>query len=183
VQGSLTVADTHHRSEAPQLVAALRIVAEAVAEASERLEAQAALRESERQFRRLFDMTQVPLVHVRQGGTVHKYNRRFVEVFGYTQRDLSTVEDWWRLAYPEPDYRDWVKCTWEAAVARAELAGTEVEPDEYRIVCKDGGTRIMTVSAMVSEGDVLATFIDITERKQAEVELERYHHRLEELAE
>jgi PAS domain S-box-containing protein len=123
------------------------------------------------------------LVHVRQGGTVHKYNRRFVEVFGYTQRDLSTVDDWWRLAYPEPDYRDWVKCNWEAAVARAELAGTEVEPDEYRIVCKDGGTRIMTVSAMVSEGDVLATFIDITERKQAEVELQRYRHRLEELAE
>ena len=183
VQGSLTIADTRRRPEAPRLVAALRVVAEAIAEASERLDVQAALRESERKFHRLFDVTPLPVVYARRDGQVRNYNRRFAEVFGYTRHELLTLEDWWPLAYPDPDYRDWVKCTWAAAVKRAESAGTDIEPGEYQILCKDGGMRSMVVSGTLIDGDLLATFFDITERKQAEEELKRYRHRLENLLE
>lgn len=178
-QGSLTMADTRLRPETPRLVAALRVVAETVAEASERLEAQAALRESEHKFHRLFDVTPLPVVYARRDGQVREYNRRFAEVFGYTRQDLPTLEEWWPLAYPDPIYREWVKCTWEAAVNRAESAGTDIEPAEYRIACKDGSIRCMVVSGTLVEGDLLATFFDITESKQAEGGLAPYRHRLE----
>ncbi len=182
-QGSLTIADTRRRPEAPRLVAALRVVAETVAEACERLEAQAALSESEHKFRRLFDATPLPLVYARRDGEVRDYNRRFAEVFGYTRQDLPTLDAWWPRAYPDPDYRDWVKRTWEAAVKRAESAGSEIEPAEYRIMCKDGSVRSMVVSGTLIEGDLLATFFDITDRRQAEAELEQSRHLLRDLVE
>ena len=58
-------------------------------------EAQAA---SEARFHQLFDQAPLPLGFVSPEGRILAQNACFARVFGYTQADMPTLEDWWRLA-------------------------------------------------------------------------------------
>ena len=141
------------------------------------------VRKSEAQFRRLFDATPVPLVYAHRDGRARAYNRRFVEVFGYTMQEVPTLDAWWSLAYPQPEYRAEVQRFWEADVARAEAQGSDIEPREYRIVCKDGAPRVMVVSGMVSAEETLIAFFDVTDRRAAENELRKLALAVEQIPE
>lgn len=57
---------------------------------------------------------------------------------------------------------------WRAAVTEAARSGTDIAPTECRVTCKDGQERVMLVSGIPLGEDFLATFFDISERKQAE---------------
>ena len=125
-------------------------------------------RESEQRYRRLFHEAPVPLSFVNKNGALTDRNARFVQTFGYTEADVPTLAEWWRRAYPDPDYRAQVIQTWNAAVAEAAQTGADIAPIEYRVTCKDGGERTMLVSGITLGDDFLATFFDVTERRQAE---------------
>ena len=49
-------------------------------------------------------------------------NAETLKLFGYGQDDLGSADDWWRLAYPDPEYREFAKQKWDASIqtARAE---------------------------------------------------------------
>jgi len=128
-------------------------------------------RESEQRFHRLFRDTPNPLAIVATNGTLAEINKRFVQLFGYTYMDLPSLAEWWLLAFPEPAYRAWVIETWTAAVSHATATGTDIEPIEYRVTCKNGMVRTVMISGIVTGGDILATFFDLTENKQAETAL------------
>jgi PAS domain S-box-containing protein len=134
----------------------------------ERMKGEDALRESEVQFRRFFDMMPLPLSYTtKEGGQVYS-NDSFFQAFGYTPDDMPTLKEWWRRAYPEEEYRRWVVDTWEAAVAKAAKEGTGVEPGEYKITCKNGATRDVLIGGITLDDSFLATFVDLTEHKEAE---------------
>ncbi len=139
----------------------------------------AALSASEARFRKLFNSAAVPLCFVNREGVLVDINDRFVKTFGYTHDDVPTLAEWWQLAYPDPDYRRWVVPTWEAAVRQASQEQAEIEPIEYRVTCKNGDVRTMVISGTALEDNFLATFFDITERKQAEESLLRQSRLLE----
>lgn len=126
------------------------------------------IRASDERFRRLFQETPLPLAYVEGNGTITERNSRFVQVFGYTQADVPTLEEWWHQAYPDTTYQSWVMETWNAEVAHATATDSDIKPIEYRITCKDGSERVMLVSGIVIGTDFLATFFDLTERKHAE---------------
>jgi PAS domain S-box-containing protein len=105
-------------------------------------------------------------------GRILALNQRFEKIFGYTRADLRDIEDWWRLAHPDEAYRARARAGWEAAVARATLSGDDIEPDVYRITCKDGRVRDMQVAGIVLGDGMLATFFDVTRQKDAEQALE-----------
>jgi len=134
---------------------------------SEKREAELAMRKSEQQFRSLFNATTIPLVSVDADERM-MINPNFTEVLGYTPEDIPTLAQWWPLAYPDPDYRQWVMDNWEAAVQRAAEANTNIRSDEYRVTCKNGEVRRMFIGGRIEEDFFLATFIDVTEIKQAE---------------
>ena len=138
---------------------------------SARKRAEAALRAGEARFRQLFDLAPVPLCFVSRDGALVDFNRRFVEAFGYTLEDVPTLSEWWHLAFRDPDYRLESMAAWESAVQRATETGNDIEPIEYRVLCKSGQTRTMVVSGRVLDDHIFTTFFDITERKQAELAL------------
>jgi PAS domain S-box-containing protein len=123
---------------------------------------------SEERFRRLFNRAPVPLCVVTNDGVLADYNERFVQMFGYTHEDVSTIAEWWQLAYPDADYRVWVQETWNAAVDRAVAGGIDIEPIEYNVTTKHGTVRTVLISGIVLGADLLATFFDVTERRLAE---------------
>jgi PAS domain S-box-containing protein len=136
--------------------------------------------ESEARFRRLVKVVPIPLSSVSKEGVILDYNDSFVEVFGYTHEDIPTIADWWRLAYPDEDYRRRVLATWNDALGTAMETGQNIQPNEYRVTCRNGDVRVMEIAGVVIGDDILAIFIDITERKQNEEALRRYKDHLEE---
>ena len=134
---------------------------------------------SEARFRKLFNSAAVPLGFISKEGRMIDVNDRFVQIFGYRYEDVPTLQEWWRLAYPDPDYRQWVVKTWEAAVQRASEQKIDIEPMEYQITCKSGEVRSMVISGVTIDEDSLATFIDITERKKAEEKVRKLNEELD----
>jgi PAS domain S-box-containing protein len=94
-------------------------------------------------------------------------NARFTVEFGYSAEDLPTVERWLELSYPEPAYRERVRASWIEAAEEADSGRSDIETEEFSIRRKDGsfGTYIMGTSLV--DGSLLASFVDITERKRA----------------
>jgi PAS domain S-box-containing protein len=132
-----------------------------------------ALRDSEVKFRTLLKMTPLPLCHVRKDGVIIFRNERFVRVFGYTSDDVPTLAEWWMRAYPDPQYRQWVTETWDAAVRRAIAEGRDIDPVEHKVTCKSGEERTVEISGVTLGEEFLAVFIDLTARKRAEAEHEK----------
>jgi PAS domain S-box-containing protein len=131
--------------------------------------AEKALLESEKRFRRLVNQMPIPLCYVNKDGALLYFNYRFVETFGYTHEDVPTLEEWGQLAFPEENYRRWIFATWETTVQRAIQEKTDIQPIEYNVTCKEGMVRIVEISGIIiGDGPVIATFIDLTDRKRAE---------------
>lgn len=139
--------------------------------AARRASAEEELRRSEERFRRLFEEAPLPLAYVDGNGIMVALNARFTRTFGYSRAELRTLEDWWRLAYPDPGYRDKVRQGWTAAVRRAVETGGEIETRQVRVTGKDEAVRPVLVSAILVAEGVLAAFVDQTESHRAELEL------------
>jgi PAS domain-containing protein len=69
--------------------------------------AQQDLAESEKRFRVLIEHAPVAFAIFKgQMGIIKMLNRCFIQTFGYRPNELYDVEDWWRVAYPNPTYRE-----------------------------------------------------------------------------
>jgi len=135
---------------------------------TERRRQEEARAEIENRLRRFLEMAPLPIFHVDKDGSIIFRNERFIRVFGYTHDDVPTLTEWWSCAYPDPDYRRWVKETWNDALRRAAEEGKDIEPHEYMVTCKSGEQRTVEISGIILGEDFFGTFIDLTERKQAE---------------
>ncbi len=145
----------------------------------------AALQEGEARFRAIIEASPVPYALNDDQQNISYLNAAFVSTFGYTRDDLPTLAEWWPKAYPDPHYRKWAADTWQKRLDEAKRTGQPFVPMEADIRCKDGSIRTCMISASALEeelaGTHLAILYDISERKQAEAELEKHRHHLEEL--
>ena len=128
---------------------------------------QDALRESKERFGSLIAQVPLGLSLISEGGKYEYINPKFTEIFGYTLEDIPSGKDWFRKAYPNPEYRQKVIATW-----KGDLNGSKTgnhRPRVFTVTCKDGSTKeiIFKWSTLVSGGR-LVTYEDITERRLAE---------------
>lgn len=134
------------------------------------------LRESEEKFRTLAE-TAAMAIFIHQGGKFLYANRAGEVIGGYTVDEYLTMDF---MSLVHPDYLELVKSR-----ARERLAGSGEVPTQYefKILRKNREERwvLMTAGISAYEGKpaVIGTLIDITERKQAEEERERYYQELQ----
>ena len=138
---------------------------------TQRKRVEEALRKSEEYFRRLTKQSPVPIAIIGDSNEVAFLNERFSATFGYSLDDLPNLGAWWQLAYPDEQYRQEVIATWQEAVERAENEPGDIEPHEYRVMCKDGTIRIVEIFGSRIGNKILVLLNDITERKRVEAAL------------
>jgi PAS domain S-box-containing protein len=94
-------------------------------------------------------------------------NAAFVDLFGYPPSDIPTMEDWFRCAYPDADYREYVRRSSEELVAVAQTGRDKALSRDYRITCKDGHVLDVQIDAAIVAGNFIGTFVDVTERRRS----------------
>lgn len=138
-----------------------------------------ALAVSQGRSRKLLQLTSVPMGVINADGCVEYLNDSFVRVTGYKKEDIPTIEDWYRLAYPNESYRAEAMEQWDRAAEKAEQSDGKIGPLEFDITIKDGRVREMEVSAVVADGSLLASFFDTTDRNQTLAEVTMATERLQ----
>lgn len=125
-------------------------------------------RESEERLRSLVAKIPLPLAFsLGASGDDLFLNSAFKEAFGYDEKDLSKISDWFELAYPDEAYRVQVMETWTPLFERAIRSDGFIAPREYRVTCKDGTVRDVEISAVTLGESIVGVFQDNTTRKQS----------------
>ncbi|WP_018410331.1 response regulator [Methyloversatilis thermotolerans] len=141
----------------------------------------AELAASNERFQRVIRLLPLPISLFERNGRIVYLNESFVATFGYTLDDIPDAETWFRLAYPDPVYREEVQRTWAQDLADAPLAAGLVKSRPYSVICKDGSRKIVEIGGMMSEDPNITILSDITDRRRAEEELAQHQEHLEEL--
>jgi len=141
-----------------------------------RKQAEDALRESESKLRATLDATPFPMAVVDlQDDKIFYWSSSALALFGHT---APTASEWYQIAYPDPEYRLEVIERWKPFLEKARESGQPINTGEYRVTCKDGSVCICELYATFLPDNLIVTFNDITERRQAEEEKRSLEERL-----
>jgi two-component system cell cycle sensor histidine kinase/response regulator CckA len=142
-----------------------------------------ALRESEARFRTVVESAPLPIVITTESEETEYVNPRFTEMFGYRLEDIPSMDDWYRLAYPDPTYRQYLRERLQWALKRIAEGGAPIRGFEIEITCKDGSIKNAELFGGALGPKMLRIFNDITYRKSAEMALLESEQRFRILAE
>lgn len=143
---------------------------------TERKRLEEALRKSESRFRRLAESNIIGVILVNLSGSILEANDAFLQMVGYTQQELRTGKLQWQKMTP-PEY---IRTDQQAV---EQLRGTGVlNSYEKEYIRKDGSrVPVLLGAALVEQmAEIAICFVlDLSERKQSEVEIVKLNRALE----
>ncbi len=126
--------------------------------------------QTENNLRLILDATPFPIAIVDlQDNIINYWSKSAITLFGHT---ASTTPEWYKMAYPDPDYRQDVINRWKPFLEKSRQSTQPVNTGEYRVTCRDGSVRICELYIQFLADQLVVTFNDITERKQSEILLQ-----------
>ncbi|WP_051748994.1 sensor domain-containing diguanylate cyclase [Nevskia soli] len=158
-----------HRATFKKRDGSLGGIAGVVWDVTDRKRAEQALRRSEERFRRIVENAPFGVRVTDAKDSIVFINRRFEELVRYSPEQMTTLEQWRSLAYPDPKYRAALAGQQKrdsALLQSGELAHSPVR--EVHVTCGDGVVRDMEVVVALEDDLVYAVFNDVTERNRAE---------------
>ncbi|MBD2042611.1 PAS domain S-box protein [Microcoleus sp. FACHB-672] len=144
---------------------------------SQRVRAEAALRQSERRLSAVLENMPVMMDAFDISGNIIVWNRECERVTGYQASEMVGNPQWLEILCPDPAYRALMMAEWQQR-------GNNYRDWEWKFTCKDGSVRTVAWSN-VSEQVPLPGWVawgigvDVTERQQAEAEIRRLNDELE----
>ncbi|OYU96468.1 MAG: hypothetical protein CFE21_08745 [Bacteroidetes bacterium B1(2017)] len=125
----------------------------------------------EQKWKGVIESTPIPMAINDKNATITFHNSAFTKVFGYTKQDISTVQEWFLKAYPDPIYRQEIANKWQLELEKFKLHGIPMPSMEVEVTCKNGEKKSVVVSNSwlgdSQENNQLVVLYDITERKNA----------------
>ena len=153
------------------LLMALYIILMSVKSERKRLEVVEKLKDSEKMFRTLCEEAPFGISITDSERRFEYLNPKFIDLFGYTQTDIPDKETWFMKAYPQEDYREEVRSTWQND-QRGENKNLMVKKGIARVFtvrCKNGDEKIIRFGVVpLKEGKQFLTYQDITEASKME---------------
>jgi PAS domain S-box-containing protein len=145
-------------------------------EITELKQVESQLRQSEAKFRSIVDSNIIGIIYWDINGNITDANGAFLNTVNYTRDDLLSGRINWQEMTP-PEYRSLDE------EKLAELAATsKVSPYEKEYIRRDGSRVPIFLGAALSEGSQefgVSFVLDLTQRKQAEAELQKHQELLE----
>lgn len=138
-----------------------------------------ALNESQEQFRRAVLYSPIPIILHAEDGEVLLINQAWTKLTGYTYQDIPTIADWIQKAYGTR------QALVQADIDRLYHLNQPIAEGEYTITTRDRSTRLWDFYSAplgkLKDGRrlVISTALDVTRRKQAELELQQAKATLE----
>ncbi len=140
-------------------------------ELAERRRIEASLRREREKFQVLLQCAPFGMAVIDEGGRFTYVNTMFTRIFGYDLNDVPDGRTWFRLAYPDPQYRKQVIQDWIYDLKSHHLG--EKRPRIFDVICKDGSKKTINfIPVMLESGENLVAFEDITERLLLEDQLQ-----------
>jgi diguanylate cyclase (GGDEF)-like protein len=93
------------------------------------------------------------------------------ELFGRAQHELESVEDWWRLSYPDPEYREHARTKWDTEIAAARRENRDMTPFDLDVATGSGGYRTIQFRHRTIGGFNINLFLDVTRERAYQREL------------
>ncbi len=138
-------------------------------EALMRKRAEMALNIEREKFRVLVEESPLGVSIISEDGGYKYVNPKFVELFGYTLKDIPDGREWFRKAYPDPGYRTQVISAWINKLKAAKKGETPTHV--FTVTCKDGSKKVIQFIAVTLEtGDHFVIYEDLTEQKKLEAQ-------------
>ena len=134
---------------------------------TERLRYEESLRQSEERFRQFSERSPLAVWVVNSNQEIEYVNHKFTLAFGYSLRDIPTLDHWWVAAYPDPDYRREVRETWTQRVIQAHQTDSEVEPMERWVRCQDGADKMAAFYGAPIGDKTIVMMLDVTMQWEA----------------
>lgn len=129
------------------------------------------VRNSEFRFRLFAESAPVGVVLSDKEENTMFVNKQFTEIFGYTINDIPSVNEWWKLAYPDEKFRKQVQEAWVTKMLNSQSDDEKVKSLEFPVHCKDGTVKDIEFRLGSDNELNYIIFTDITERKKTEKEL------------
>lgn len=146
---------------------------------SERKKLEHDLKESEEKYRTIFENTINPTMIIEEDMTISMVNEEFEKVSGYLNEEIEGIK-WTEMTFTE-DVNKMME------YHRLRRMDPDAAPKRYeaRLINKDGEIRdvYLTIGLISERNRSIVSFMDITELKKDEAELEKYRTHLEELVE
>lgn len=121
----------------------------------------ARLKRSEERFREVVNISPHPISLIDRSGRYLFVNQAFTGMFGYTLEDIPDGKDWFRLAYPDEEYRQVVIDTWKTDLANSKV--WDFRPRRFRVSCKNGEERdVLFTPVTLSNGAQFVTYVDVS---------------------
>jgi PAS domain S-box-containing protein len=135
------------------------------------------LKQSEERLRKVLDNSPFPTAVVDVEDRVIEYWSQSAKVmFGH---DPKTTQEWYQLAYPDSEYRKDVIDSWKPFLKEAMESDKPINAGEYNITCRDGTVKVCEIYAMFIPNNLIITLNDVTEMKNARVEIENAKEEVE----
>ena len=116
-------------------------------------------------------------------GNIIKFNKTFFDIFGYTHEEAQTLEQHLKLAYPDDNYRNEILADFAIEMQNLDPVTKQIPAKEYKATSKSGEVKDIEVTIKYINDTSLATYVDISKRKQDEEALRASEQFLDEIIE
>ncbi len=133
---------------------------------TKRKEAEKRIQESERLYKAIFETTGTATMVVAEDATISLVNAEFEKLSGYSREELEGKKRWMDIVF----WADLEQMK-EENKKRRQRDPSALRNYEFRFLRKDRAIRhvFLTVSMIAETGQVIASLLDITERKMSEM--------------